>query len=155
VEGVYHSASDHRQRWRSIDVHGPAALQADGVLAASMLSQQHQETVKLLISEVAGCDYGVAAHSLLNKMTGLALEVLKQIRAVQPTGDAKRNTLVRCVKNLAEISGTISDEEVSAIKAAGDTDQPLVEISLASAGTVFTNVCNRSNDNAIALPAVA
>jgi hypothetical protein len=32
----------------------------------------------------------------------------------------------------------VPEEEFSAIKAAGDTDQPLVEISLASAGTVFT-----------------
>jgi hypothetical protein len=43
----------------------------------------------------------------------------------------------------------------SAGKAAGDTDQHLVESSLASAGTVFTNVFNRINDTASDLPAVA
>ena len=36
----------------TIGAHGPAALQDDGVLAASTLSKQDQETVKLLISEV-------------------------------------------------------------------------------------------------------
>jgi hypothetical protein len=41
--------------------------------------------------------------------------------AGQPTGDAKRDALVRFVRNLAETSRTISDEEFSAIKAAGDT----------------------------------
>jgi hypothetical protein len=49
----------------------------------------------------------------------------------------------------------VPDEEVSAIKAAGDTDQPLVEISPAIAGTVFTHVFNRIHDTAIACPAVA
>jgi AhpD family alkylhydroperoxidase len=139
----------------TIGAHGPAALQADGVLAASTLSKQDQETVKLLISEVAGCDYCVAAHSLLGKMMGLAPEVLKQIRAGQPTGDAKRDVLVRFVRNLAETGGTISDEEFSAIKATGYTDQQLVDISLAIAVTVFTNVFNRINDTAIDFPAVA
>jgi hypothetical protein len=49
----------------------------------------------------------------------------------------------------------VPDEEVSAIKAAGSTDQPLVDLSRAIAGTVFTNVCNRINDTAIDFPAVA
>jgi hypothetical protein len=58
-------------------------------------------------------------------------EVLEQICAGQPTGDARRDALVRFVRNLVETIGTISDEEVSAIEAAGYTDQPLVDISLA------------------------
>jgi alkylhydroperoxidase family enzyme len=51
----------------AIGAHGPAALkavlQADSVLAASSLSKQDQETIKLIVSEVAGCDYCVAAHT--------------------------------------------------------------------------------------------
>jgi AhpD family alkylhydroperoxidase len=109
----------------------------------------------LFISEVAGCDYCVAAHSRLGQMTGLAPEVLKQMRAGQPTGDAKRDALVRFGRTLAETSGTISGAEVSAIKGAGDTDQHLGDISLALAVTVFTNVCNRINGTAIDVPAVA
>ena len=57
--------------YAAIGAHGTAALkimlQADAVLAAGTLSRQDQETVKLLVSEVAGCDYCVAAHSLLGK----------------------------------------------------------------------------------------
>src|SRR5260370_32666429 len=48
-----------------------AVLAAAGVLASGSLSKQDQETIKLLVSEIAGCDYCVAAHSLLGKMTGL------------------------------------------------------------------------------------
>jgi len=53
------------------------------------------------------------------------------------------------------VTWLISDEECSAIKAAGSTDQPLVDSSLALAVTVFTNVFNRINDTAIDFPAVA
>jgi hypothetical protein len=45
--------------------------------------------------------------------------------------------------------GTISDEEFSAIKAAGYTDEQLVDISLALAVIAFTNVFNRTNDTAL------
>jgi uncharacterized peroxidase-related enzyme len=143
----------------AIGAYRPAALkailQADGVLAGSTLSKQDQETIKLLVSEIAGCDYCVAAHSLLGKMAGLAPEVLKQIRAGQPTGDARRDALVRFVRNLVQTRGTISEQEFSAIKAAGYTDQHLVDISLAIAVTTFTNIFNRINDTDLDFPAVA
>ena len=132
-----------------------AILQADGVLAGSTLSKQDQETIKLLVSEIAGCDYCVAAHSLIGKMAGLAPEVLKQIRAGHPTGDARRDALVRFVRNLVQTRGTISGQEFSAIKAAGYTDQHLVDISLAIAVITFTNIFNRINDTDLDFPAVA
>jgi uncharacterized peroxidase-related enzyme len=142
----------------TIGAHGPAelkaVLQADGALASGTLSKQDQETIKLLVSKVAGCDYCVAAHSLLGKLTGLSQDVLKHIRDGEPTGDAKRDALVRFVRLLTETSGTIAAEEVTAIKAAGYTDRQLVEISLAITVTVFTNVFNRINDTAIDFPAV-
>jgi uncharacterized peroxidase-related enzyme len=142
----------------TIGAHGPAALKAmlaaDSVLATGSLSKQDQETIKLLVSAVAGCDYCVAAHSLLGKMSGLPQDALKAIRTGQPTGDAKRDALIRFVKLLASTSGTISEAEFTAIKAAGYTDQQLVEISLAIAVIVFTNVFNRINDTAIDFPAV-
>jgi uncharacterized peroxidase-related enzyme len=131
-----------------------AVLQADGVLAAGALSRQDQETIKLVVSEIAGCDYCVAAHSLLGKMAGLKPETLKLIRTGVPTGDAKRDALVRFVRMLQQTSGTISEEEFSAIRAAGYTEAQLVDISLAIAATVFTNVFNRINDTAIDFPRV-
>jgi alkylhydroperoxidase family enzyme len=82
-------------------------------------------------------------------------EVLKQIREDQPTDDAKRDALVRFVRKLAQSSGTVSDEDFAAIKAAGYSDAQLVEISLVFATTVFTNVFNRINDTEIDFPAVA
>jgi len=145
--------------YAAIGAHGPAALkailQADGVLAAGSLSRKDLETIKLIVSEVAGCDYCVAAHSMLGKMAGLAPDALKQIRAGQPTGEARRDALADFVRNLVWTSGTISDAEFSAIRAAGYTDAQLVDISLAIAVTAFTNVFNRINDTDVDFPAVA
>jgi uncharacterized peroxidase-related enzyme len=143
----------------AIAAHGPAALKAvlaaDAVLAAGTLTKREQEIIKLVVSGAGGCDYCVAAHNYLAQVAGVKPDALKQIRQGQPTGDAKRDALVRFVRKLAQSSGTISDEDFAAIKAAGYSDAQLVEISLAFATTVFTNVFNRINDTEIDFPAVA
>jgi uncharacterized peroxidase-related enzyme len=143
----------------AIAAHGPAALKAvlaaDAVLAAGTLTKSDQEIIKLVISGIAGCDYCVAAHNYLARLAGVKPDALKQIREGEPTGQAKRDALVGFVRKLAQCSGTISDENFAAIKAVGYSDAQLVEISLAFATTVFTNVFNRINDTEIDFPAVA
>jgi uncharacterized peroxidase-related enzyme len=143
----------------AIAAHGPAALKAvlaaDAVVATGTLTKRDQEMIKLVISAAAGCDYCVAAHSHLARLAGLKPDVLKQIREGQPTDDGRRDALVAFVRKLAQSSGTLSDEDFAAIKAAGYSDAQLVEISLIFATTVFTNVFNRINDTEIDFPAVA
>jgi alkylhydroperoxidase family enzyme len=102
-----------------------------------------------------GCDYCEAAHNVLGKLAGLQPDVLKRIRAGKPTGDAKRDALVRFVRLLVLTRGTVSEEEFEAIKAAGYTDAQLVEISLALAVITFTNAFNRINDTMLDFPAAA
>src|ERR1700740_909551 len=96
--------------YAAIGAYGPAALKAilaaDAVLASGSLSRGDQETIKLIISGVAGCGYCVAAHSLLGKLAGLKPDELKNIRDGKPTGDSRRDALARFVRNLAETSGT-------------------------------------------------
>ena len=143
----------------AIGALNPAALQAvlaaDGVLAAGTLGKKDLETIRLFVSEEAGCDYCVAAHSMLGKTAGLAPEALRQIRAGQNTGDAKRDALIRFVRILQRTAGTIDETEYEAIRFAGYTDAQLVEISLAIAVIVFTNVFNRINDTTLDFPAAA
>jgi alkylhydroperoxidase family enzyme len=67
-------------------------------------------------------------------------EELKGIRDGELTGDAKRDALICFVRALAKTSGTVSEDDFVTIKAAGYSDAQLVDISLAFATTVFTNV---------------
>ena len=79
-----------------------AMLSADAVLAQGVLSAQDRETIKLVVSAIAGCDYCVAAHSLAGKASGLPVDTVRAIRALQPTGDAKRDALIQFVRHLQE-----------------------------------------------------
>lgn len=131
-----------------------ALLNAEGALASGSLSQQELQTIKLLISAKTGCDVCVAAHSFVGKMVGLPIDALRAIRAGQATGDAKRDALMRFVSHLQTTSGTISEDEFSAIRAAGYTDTQLAEISMAIALTIFTNTFNRINGTDVDFPPV-
>ena len=131
-----------------------AVLNAEGALAASSLSKQDIETIKVLVSEQTGCDYCVAAHHMLGKLVGLSTDTLRAIRTGQTTGDAKRDALVHFVSNLQNTRGTISETEFAAIRAAGYTDTQLAEISLAISLTIFTNTFNRINDTDVDFPPV-
>lgn len=131
-----------------------AMLQADGVVSKGSLSKQDQEAIKLAVSEAVGCDYCVAAHTLVGKMVGLTSEATRQIRAGEATGDAKRDALVHFVRGLVQSQGTVSQADYDAITAAGYTQAQLVEISLAIAVITFTNVFNRINDTVIDFPAI-
>ena len=145
--------------YAAIGAHGPAALKAvlaaDAVLSAGSLSRKDLETIKLIASQVAGCDYCVAAHTTLGKLAGLSPLALAQIRTGQPTGETQRDALAQFVRTLVQTSGTISEAELAAIKDAGYSDAQLVDISLAIALIAFTNVFNRINDTTIDFPAVA
>ncbi|WP_207004970.1 carboxymuconolactone decarboxylase family protein [Trinickia mobilis] len=129
-----------------------AYLTADGALGAGTLGNKDLEIVKLAVSEHTGCDYCVRAHVMIGKMVGVSAETLKLVRAGKPTGDAKRDALVRFVRVIQTTSGTINASEFAAIKAAGYTDSQLVEITLAIALTVFTNTFNRLNDTTLDVP---
>jgi len=131
-----------------------AILDAEDVLAASSLSRQDRETIKLLVSAQTGCDYCVAAHSLMGRLAGLPAEALGAIRAGEPTGDARRDALARFVLKIVNTRGTLAEEEVAAVRAAGYTDTQLAEISLAISLITFTNTVNRINDTELDFPPV-
>jgi uncharacterized peroxidase-related enzyme len=130
-----------------------AFLNADGILGAGSLGKKDLETIRLVVSEIAGCDYCVAAHTAIGKMAGLAPETMKQVRAGEATGDAKRDALVRFVRTIVTTTGTLSQDAFDAIKAAGYTDENLAEISLAVGLMVVTNTFNRINDTVVDFPA--
>jgi uncharacterized peroxidase-related enzyme len=131
-----------------------AVLNAEGALAAGSLSKQDLETIKLVVSELTGCDYCVAAHVMLAKMAGLGAETISRIRAGESTGDAKRDALVAFVRKLQLTSGTLSQADFDAIRAAQYTETQLADISLAIALTIFTNTFNRINDTTVDFPPV-
>ncbi|MGF6553041.1 carboxymuconolactone decarboxylase family protein [Paraburkholderia youngii] len=144
--------------YATIGTHSPAGLAAmlgvDTVIASSSLDKADIEAVRLAVSEAAGCDYCVAAHTMLGKMTGLSTDAMKQIRAGLPTGNAKRDALVAFVRTIVTTRGTLPAQTLDALLSAGYTHTNVIEIMLVVASITFTNVVNRVNDTTLDFPAV-
>ena len=132
-----------------------ALLSMDQTIGKGSLTKAEIETIKLVVSEIAGCDYCVAAHTLIGKMAGLPLEVTKQIRLGAPTGDAKRDALVKFVRKIQFSVGTLAAEDLAEFLGAGFTQKQVVEVSFVISAITFTNLVNRINDTVIDFPAVS
>jgi len=137
--------------------NSPVALKAvlalDAALREASLTAQQGEIIKLAVSARVGCDYCVAAHTLLGKKAGLSRETILAIRQGAASGDAAIDALAHFARLLVSTTGTVPVEEVDAIKAAGYSDAQIVDTMLAIAGVTFTNLLNRVNDTTIDFPA--
>ena len=140
----------------TIGSHSPAALAtmlgADGVLAAGELVPADVEAIKLTVSELTGCDYCVAAHTVVGKLAGLSADEMRQIRSGLPTGNEQRDALVRFARQVATTSGTVPQTELAEFREAGYSEKEVIETLLAIAAITFTNLVNRVNDTIVDFP---
>jgi uncharacterized peroxidase-related enzyme len=130
-----------------------AALGLDAALRETSLTAKHGEIIKLAVSATVGCDYCVAAHTLMGKKAGLTREAMVAIRRGDDSGDAATDALAHFARLLVSTTGTVPIEEVDAVKAAGFSDAQIVDTMLAIASITFTNLLNRVNDTTLDFPA--
>jgi AhpD family alkylhydroperoxidase len=143
--------------YATIGTHSPAGLAAmlnvDAAIAASSLEQADVEAVRLAVSALSGCDYCLAAHTMIGKMAGLAPDAMKQIRAGHATGDARRDALLAFVRSIVTSRDTVP---AAARRSAGSrfTERQVIETILVVTSITFTNLVNRVNDTTLDFPAV-
>lgn len=143
--------------YAAIGNNSPVALEAalglDAALRKGSLSAREVEVVKLAVSEIAGCDYCLAAHTLFGGKLGLSRETMGQVRRNQPSGDARLDALAGFVHSVAGTRGEVPADVVAAVKAAGYSDAQIVDTLLAVSAITFTNLFNRVNATTLDFPA--
>ncbi|WP_075256102.1 carboxymuconolactone decarboxylase family protein [Herbaspirillum camelliae] len=128
-----------------------SALHLDGALRKSSLSAKEIEAVKLAVSQQAGCDYCLAAHTLMGRKAGLDAQAIQGVRHGQPSGDDRLDVLADFVRGLAGTSGTVAASVVERVRAVY-SDTQIVDILLAVTAITFTNLFNRVNDTVLDFP---
>jgi len=143
--------------YATIGSNSPVALAAllefDAALAKTSLGRKEIEVVKLAASEVNGCDYCLAAHTLAGKLAGLAPEAILAVRRGTPSADARLDALSTFVRSVVGSRGTVAQHVVDAVKGAGFTDAQVVDTLFAISSITFTNLLNRVNDTPLDFPA--
>ena len=141
----------------AIGSNSPVALAAlldfDAALGNTSLGRKEIEVIKLATSEVNGCDYCLAAHTLAGKMAGLSADAMLAARRGTPGGDARLDALSTFVRSVVGSRGTVAQDVVDAFKGAGFTDAQVVDTLFAISSITFTNLLNRVNDTVLDFPA--
>lgn len=124
----------------------PAALDGylglSGGLAAGRLAASLREQLALALAEANGCNYGLAAHSMLGKKAGLAdADVLAARRG--DAGDPRARAAIRFALAVAASRGAVDDAELERVRGAGFGDGEIVEIVAHVALSALTNYLNR------------
>lgn len=120
-------------------LHGYAAFREKSGLAPA-----EQEIVFLALSQLNGCDYCTAAHSMLaDKASGVPGPVLAAIRSGNTIPDAKYQALYDFAREIVKTTGKPSRAVAEAFLAAGYTEATALNIILAAAVKTLSNYANR------------
>lgn len=140
----------------TIGGHSPAALQKalahNAMLQKGSLSAKELETINLSVSEATGCDYCLAAHSMMAKKVGFSREQIRELRHAEYAEDAHLDALAKFAKTVVTTTGTLPQADVTALQNAGFDDRQVIEIISAISAILFTNMVNRVNDTVVDFP---
>ncbi len=160
AEGKVKELFDGPLKLKKINIYktlanSPAALDAltqmGDCLAEGVLSAKEREVIALAIGENTGCEYCVAAHTVVGKMAGMSIEETIAARRGK-LNDPKLNALATFVLALHEKRGWMSDEDVAAFRDAGYGDAHIGEVIAVYALNILTNYINHVNQTEIDFP---
>jgi AhpD family alkylhydroperoxidase len=108
-----------------------------------------QSRFELTVSQLNGCQYGLAVHATVGKAVGLSPDEIVAARRATAT-DAKTDAALRFTRALIEEWGHVGDAEVRALESAGFGAGEIVEIIVLVANLVRDSWLTRTfgEDNA-------
>jgi uncharacterized peroxidase-related enzyme len=128
--------------------NAPAALEAYIALAGffdkTSLTPIERQVVLLTVSEVNGCEFCVAAHSLISKkMVGMPESVVAAIRDHEAPADRKLAALWAFTVAVVEQRGWVrGSAELECFIAAGYTKEQALEVILGVTQKILSNYAN-------------
>lgn len=138
--------------------NSPAALQSMwgsfGALGKGKLGARLGEQIAVAVANENGCDYCLAAHTYIGQGAGLSAETLAAAQLGQ-SSDPKTAAALRFALTLTRERGNASAADLAAVRAAGFSDEEIVEILAHVALNIFTNYTNIAFAVPVDFPKVA
>ncbi|HEY4108694.1 carboxymuconolactone decarboxylase family protein [Puia sp.] len=118
----------------------------------STLSTKEREIVNLVTSQINGCRYCQAAHTVLGKMAGFTDAQVLDIRRGRAPFDAKFDALARFVASMVENRGKASEASREAFFAAGYTEANMIDVVIAAGDKLISNYIHNLTELEIDFP---
>lgn len=107
-------------------------------LSKSVFTPKEREAIALIVSEINGCAYCLAGHSLLAMKSGFTKDETLDIRRGH-TADVKLNAIVGLAKSIVENKGKGDEISLNNFYAAGFDEAALMELIGFITVRVYTN----------------
>ncbi len=122
---------------------------------AKTLDAKTRDGIALAVSGVSDCEYCLQSHAYVaSTFSKLSREEISLNRRGH-SGDSKRDAAVQFAKKVTEQRGKVSDEDFAAVKAAGFSDEQILEIVSLSAQFLMTNFVNNVFQTDVDFPEMA
>ena len=121
--------------------------------ARSSITGKNREVVNLVVSQVNECEYCLAAHTMIGKMSGFTDAQVMEIRHGRASFDTRLDALARLTKGIAQNRGHADPALVEAFFAAGWTKENLVDTIVAIADKIVTNYLHSTTKIPVDFPA--
>jgi len=123
-------------------------LQNSAALGKTSLSATQKEAIFLATSQVNGCDYCLAAHTLFAAKAGLTDQEIRSARIGQ------LDAYALLAQQITESRGHLTSEQIAAARAAGINDAKIIEVIAHVASQTLTNYLNNVALTDIDFPAI-
>ena len=137
--------------------NSPAALQsmwaAFGALGGGTLGSKLGEQIAVAVADRNACEYCLAAHTVLGRKAGATAEEMSAAQAGE-SADPRTQAALRFALKVVDQRAQVSDSDVQALRAAGFSDEAVVEILAHVALNLFTNYVNVAFAVPVDFPAV-
>ena len=111
--------------------------------AQAGFSPTEQEVIFLTISEINGCHYCLAAHSMVaDKMQGMDADLINALRTGAPLPDAKLNALAVLTRKMVISHGRPNTDDIAAFFEAGYDTQAVLGVILGISVKTLSNYVN-------------
>lgn len=121
--------------------------------AKSSITGKAREVANLVVSQINGCEYCLAAHTVIGKMVGFTDAQIIEIRGGGAGFDARLDALARLVKNIASERGHADPARLQAFFDAGWTRENLVDAIVVIGDKTVTNYLHGTTKVPVDFPA--
>lgn len=138
--------------------NSPAALKmiwaGFGALGGGSLGAKLGEQIAVLVADRNACEYCLAAHTALGRKAGATGEEMSEAQAGR-SADARTAAALVFAEKLVEDRAQVTDADVEALRAAGLSEEDIVELVAHVALNLFTNYVNVALGVPVDFPKVA
>ena len=121
--------------------------------AKNSLDAKAREVISLVVSQVNGCEYCLAAHTVLGKVNGFTDEQILEIRIGRASFDSKFDALAQLVRSIASERGHPDPVCLQAFFDAGWTNENLVDAIVVIGDRTISNYMHGTTRVPVDFPA--